>query len=638
MGAGWENAVVVGRARFSALGTGLVRLEWSPDGVFEDRPTAKAIDRPLPVAFVAQGEEDGAVVLATEHLRIVYRPAEAFDESNLSIAWAAGGLSGVWNPAAVDLDNLGGTCTSLDLVHRHFLPAGVHPAKLGENYRHASRWLYSAMRRYHRELQAKGEKTNFEEPPLWYVAGHRREEFSEELQEFFSHWDRLPPGVLSRSGWAVIDDSDGAAIDPESGFPAARRGSGGQDWYFFAYGHDYRRALADFVTVFGRIPQLPDWAFGPWFSLFDDLHERDYRELVEKFEAHGLPLSVVVFDVDWHDHGWCGWDWNRELVPDPPGLIGWMHGRGLHTAANVHIEGVPPQDSQFANLCRDLGHDPEAVRRGEVFDVRNPMAEWTFDAWQPDDTGSYKPTEESLKEGWLIVNLAHRNEADGFMHRLHAPREDDGIDFWWIDGESARFTGLNDQLWTNHVYFSHLQNRSDRRALILSRTGGIGSHRTPVQFSADTYSHWEVLRFLVDFTARAGNVGVAYWSHDLGGFYGHALGVPTLDPELFVRWVQFGCWSPIVRMHSDHGRREPWAYGRWVLEALRKALLTRSTLVPYLAHLGRVAHESGLPLCRPLYLAWPDRGEAYTHPDQYLLGDGVLVGPVPRDRPRLLPF
>ncbi|HEY9747630.1 MAG TPA: TIM-barrel domain-containing protein, partial [Allocoleopsis sp.] len=239
----------------------------------------------------------------------------------------------------------------------------------------------------------------------------------------------------------------------------------------------------------------------------------------------------------------------------------------------------------------------------------------------------YKPTEAELETGWLLFNLAEPEEARLFMQVLHEPREADGIDFWWIDGSSATHPGVNSQLWTNHVYFTHLADR-DQRSLILSRTGGIGSHRYPAQFSADTYSQWEVLQFLVDFTARAGNVGMAYWSHDLGGFYNHVPGVPFIDPELYVRWVQFGCWSPLVRLHSDHGKREPWAYGQWVLDAVRQAFHTRIQFLPYFYHLGREAYETGLPLCRPLYLHCPDDPAAYEQPTQYLLGDRVLVAPV----------
>jgi alpha-glucosidase (family GH31 glycosyl hydrolase) len=138
-----------------------------------------------------------------------------------------------------------------------------------------------------------------------------------------------------------------------------------------------------------------------------------------------------------------------------------------------------------------------------VFPVKNPSAEWFFESWQPDAQKLDKLTDADPEEGWLLFNLASQSEADLFMQVLHSPREEDGIDFWWIDGFNAAHSGVNSQLWTNHVYFTHLEAASNRRALILSRTGGIGSHRYPVQFSADTYSHWEVLRFLVDFTTKA---------------------------------------------------------------------------------------------------------------------------------------
>lgn len=624
-----DKSVTIGAARFSALSDGLVRLEWSSDGTFEDRPTPRVLTRPAAVPFlVCESGEEQRWQLQTGTIQILYiADGQPFNDANLHIGWHVGERSGAWTPSTVDTENLGGTLSSLDLIHRYCYPKGVHPAKVGEHYPHLSQWLYIAMRKYHQELRSKGERTGFEDPPLWYMATHRRGDLSPELQEFFRQWERFPPGILSRSGYAVLDDSDGAPLDPGTGFPGRRNG-GVQDWYFFAYGSDYSHALAEFVRLCGKIPMLPDWAFGPWFSLFDDLSEADYRELVAQFDAHGLPLSVVVLDVDWHRAGWCGWDWNTDLIPAPVEFLAWGHRGGLHFCANVHIDGVPPEDSQYVPLCEALEIDPEAVRRGEIFAVRNPTAEWTFESWQPDATGSYMPTEKALEDGWLLVNLAKPEDARQFMDILHRPREADGLDFWWIDGESAKLDGLNSQLWTNHVYYQHTLESTGKRPLILARTGGVGSHRYPVQFSADTYSHWEVLRFLVDFTARAGNVGVAYWSHDLGGFYGHSLGVPTIDPELFVRWVQYGCWSPLVRMHSDHGRREPWAYGLWVLKALQAALRTRSRLIPYLAHLGRIAHETGLPLCRPLYLQFPEDPEAYAHPDEYFLGEDVLVAPV----------
>jgi alpha-glucosidase (family GH31 glycosyl hydrolase) len=622
------NCVVCNTARFSALSNGLVRLEWSASGQFEDYPTAIALTRPQPFPFKAiELTDEGVLHLHTEFLEIVYQPGnESFNDGNLTIHGTCSNKTFTWTPSTVDTENLGGTFTSLDLIHRNFHPTGVHPASVFHSYPHTEEWLYTALKSIHRSLRASGETTRFEDPPLGYLNDFRLDELPEPMQQFLQQWHHYPPGLVSRSGYSVLNDSTTALV--KDGCLTQRTDPNGQEWYFFGYGTDYAQALQDFVQLCDRSPMLPRWAFGVWFSLYDQMHDADYRQLVRQFDELELPLDVVVLDVDWHLGGWCGWDWNEKFFPDPKGFLQWAHSNGLHIGANVHIEGVSPEDSHFADLCAARGLDPDAVKAGQIFPVKNPTTDWIFESWQPD-----APTLDSLAnanpdEGWLLFNLASQSEADLFMQVLHSSREEDGIDFWWIDGANAKYSGVNSQLWTNHVYFSHLEAHHSQRPLILSRTGGIGSHRYPVQFSADTYSHWEVLQFLVDFTARAGNVGVSYWSHDLGGFFGHVPGVPIIDPELFVRWVQFGCFCPIVRCHSDHGRREPWSYGQWVLNAIRKALQLRMQLIPYLYHLSRVAYETGLPLCRPLYLAYPEDEQAYQVTTQFLLGDRILVAPV----------
>jgi alpha-glucosidase (family GH31 glycosyl hydrolase) len=617
------NQVLCASARFSALSNGLVRLEWSAIRQFEDDPSVCALTRPESVPFTNLSvTAEGVLYLDTELLQIVYRPDnEPFNDANLQIHWTCGKYSGTWMPSAVDIDNLGGTFTSLDLIHRNFQPTEVHPASVSQSYPQTAEWLYTPLKAAHKSLRDQGETTYFEEPPLWYLDAFRRDKLPQPVQQFLEQWHHFPPGLVSRSGYCVLNDSTSAVI--KDGWLAERSDPDGQDWYVFAYGHNYAQVLSDFVQLCGRIPMLPRWAFGVWFSIYDRMQDADYRHLVERFDELELPLDVLVLDVDWHA-GWCGWDWNQEYFPDPKAFLQWGHSIGLHFGANVHTEGVPAQESHFQSLCEARGLDPNEVKAGNVFPVKNPTADWIFHSWHSDAT----PKEAEPEQGWLLFNLASQSEADLFMQELHRPREEDGIDFWWIDGFSATHPGVNSQLWTNHVYFTHLEATTQRRPLILSRTGDIGSHRYPVQFSADTYSHWEVLRFLVDFTTRAGNVGVNYWSHDLGGFFGHVPGVPIIDPELFVRWIQFGCFCPIVRLHSDHGRREPWYYGQWVLESVRKAFHLRSQLVPYLYHTSRDTYDTGLPLCRPMYFAYPEDKESYQVPTQYLLGDRLLVAPV----------
>jgi hypothetical protein len=624
------HSFILGPARFTCLSPSLVRLEYSspPSNQFEDRKTVQAYTRGSGIPWVEVKVTAEKVVLSTGVLTLTYIPdGQPFSPENLQIAWEKDHLKGKWAPGQVDLQNLGGTVSSLDMAQRYFLPEGVHPAGVGLDYPGAQTVLYAPTTAIHQELRSKGEKTEFEKPPLWYMWQHRRDELPEEARKLLSEWQKCPPGILSAAGYFVLDDSQSALVDEQRALCHDRHREG-QDWYFFAYGHDYALALQDFVNLCGPVPMIPSWTLGVWFSVYGELAAQDYQDLVDHFDGLDLPLDVLVIDVDWHDHGWCGWDWQKERFPDPTAFLHWVKEQGLHLTANVHLEGLPPADSHFEGACKALGLDPEAVRSGDVFPVKNPTVNWIFDSWHADGGGVFIPTLEAREVGWLLFNLAKSKDAQVFWDHLHRPLVDQGIDFWWIDGANAQATGVHSQLWTNHVYYTYQQAQTQRRSLILSRTGGIGSHRYPVQFSADTFSHWEVLQFQVDYTARSGNVGVAYQSHDIGGFFGPQTGVGPIDPELFLRWVQFGALSPVFRLHSDHGQREPWAYGEKILHAVRRALHLRARLFPYFYHLSWVCHQRGLPLCRPLYLHYPEDPKAYEREATYLLGPDMLVAPV----------
>jgi hypothetical protein len=208
------NQVLCASARFSALSNGLVRLEWSAIRQFEDDPSVCALTRPESVPFTNLSvTAEGVLYLDTELLQIVYRPDnEPFNDANLQIHWTCGKYSGTWMPSAVDIDNLGGTFTSLDLIHRNFQPTEVHPASVSQSYPQTAEWLYTPLKSAHRSLREKGETTRFEEPPLWYLDAFRREELPLSVQQFLEQWHHFPPGLLSRSGYSVLNDSTSAVV------------------------------------------------------------------------------------------------------------------------------------------------------------------------------------------------------------------------------------------------------------------------------------------------------------------------------------------------------------------------------------------------------------------------------------------
>ncbi len=236
---------------------------------------------------------------------------------------------------------------------------------------------------------------------------------------------------------------------------------------------------------------------------------------------------------------------------------------------------------------------------------------------------------EPVGQSSIKFNLADKLEAKVYTDYLNEI-VDQGLDFWWIDGDYANMPGLNSQMWTNRVYYDMQERHTGERSFIFSRYGGPGSHRYPGFFTGDAWSTWKVLNYEVPLTVKSGNVLIPYVTHDIGGF----VGLLKDNYELYARWVQFGAFSPIFRLHSCHenpeegNARMPWNYGDKGLNLARKFVTQRYRLIPYLYTYCREAYDTGMPLSQPLYLVFPDDNEAYNHFDEYLLGREMLVAPI----------
>lgn len=190
---------------------------------------------------------------------------------------------------------------------------------------------------------------------------------------------------------------------------------------------------------------------------------------------------------------------------------------------------------------------------------------------------------------------------------------------------------VNPTFMLNHAFFIPPElydikaPHADRRRWIFHRWGGLGNHRYQIGFSGDVIPAWDSLEFQVYFTSTASNVGYGFWSHDLGGH------TQAVEGELYTRWMQWGCWSPIMRSHCtkapDNDRRI-WKYDDYYYEPLRAAMELRRQLIPFMYTLARDTVDTGVSPHMPLYYNYPEHEQAYTHKTEFLLGDDVLVVPV----------
>lgn len=408
----------------------------------------------------------------------------------------------------------------------------------------------------------------------------------------------LENGILSKSGYALLDDSHSLAMT-EDGFVRSAL-NGHVDLYFFGYGRKYLNCLADFYHLCGSTPMLPRFALGNWWSRYYAYSDMEYLELMDRFEEEKLPFSVAVIDMDWHltkleakyGNGWTGYTWNRELFPEPEVFLAELHKRGLKVTLNVHpADGVRGHEEMYPAMAKALDIDDK-------------------------------------KEDAIPFSIANPKFLEAYFQYLHAPREKEGVDFWWIDwqqGKTSQTEGL-DPLWMLNHYHYLDSGKNGKRPLTFSRYAGIGSHRYPIGFSGDTYITWESLDFQPYFTATASNVGYGWWSHDIGGHMGG-----YRDDELNVRWVQFGVFSPIMRLHSSKNLfsgKEPWKFSSEARAVMDEFLRLRHQLIPYLYTMNERFHSKNLPLVQPVYYQYPAAPAAYQVPNEYFFGSALLVNPI----------
>jgi len=397
------------------------------------------------------------------------------------------------------------------------------------------------------------------------------------------------PGPLSRKGCYLLDDSKTALFDRGSDWVKPREAKNGLDWYFLVYGDDYELALRQLSSLVGQVPMLPRYVFGSWFGSRAGYSGEEWKMIVKQFKDSQLPLDMLVMDSDSKSKMvWTGYDWDLEQVPDPADFLSWMKRQGIKVTINEHYGALTrDSDSHFETIRQSLGLPVET------------------------------------KE--IPHDLANKKYAGLFMDLLHKPDLDRGMSFWWQDGSApANMEGLDSYLWTRHVEYEGSERITGRRTTAFCRLGNCwGSHRYGIYFTGDLNGVWESLPVLIPATIRGGNQLTPYMNNLCGGVF-----TVDLPPELYQRWVQFGAFSPILWFHGLWGLRLPWEYGVEGMENYRKFVGLRYRLIPYIYTCSRVAHDTGLPLVRGMYLEYPEQEAAYTNQQQFMFGKELLVAPI----------
>lgn len=369
--------------------------------------------------------------------------------------------------------------------------------------------------------------------------------------------------------------------------------------------------LERYTALTGRAPAVPDWSLGFWLGRCRYHSAAEMLAVADRLVAEDLPAEVLHCDPDWLrvDRLNCDFDWNTDRFGEPEEFVAALRERGLRLSL-WELPYLDPASLRHA----------EALAAGHL--VTGPDGRPVAVEGTPAPDGRPR----------ALVDLGSP-AARAWWQKLHRPLVDAGVAVFKTDfGEGlpdgAALTGVPPAHAHNLYPLRYHAAVAEETGLIWARAGWAGSQRYPTGWAGDAAATVEGMRATLRGGLNAALSIPGWWSHDIGGFSAGDESGP-----LYLRWLQFGTFSPMMRAHGLHPR-EPWAFGPDILAIAREFLHLRVRLRPYLRRVGAEATARGLPVLRPLALEFPDDPDAARVDDAFLLGPDLYVVPVFSDSPR----
>ncbi len=398
-------------------------------------------------------------------------------------------------------------------------------------------------------------------------------------------------GIYSLDGFASFNDSNSLLYASDG--TLLNRASPGIDIYVFLYYQDFKGALQDYFKLTGYPPLLPRYAFGNWWCKNQAYDEKSLLILANNFERRKIPISIILLDKDWHYRNISnqkdlrtGFTFNQELFSNPEQTIYKLHEKNIRLGLRVDpTGGFYPHESYYSQACQYLGISNNKII---VFDPLNPK----------------------LLDVYFKL----------FLH----PLESLGVDFFWSDYR-AEDNPYKLSYYNRMMYLDSGRNPA-KRSLHLSRNGIYAGHLYPILYAGSGEISWQNLKDVAFSNLNAANIGVSFWSHDIGGNHG---GVE--ESELYIRSVELGCFSPIFRIHGARGRyykKEPWIWDIKTEMIVSDYMRLRHRLIPYLYTEAYQYHKEGKVLVEPFFYRYPWVYDDNDYKNQYFLGSSLLICPI----------
>ncbi len=397
--------------------------------------------------------------------------------------------------------------------------------------------------------------------------------------------------LYSIDGFASIDDSLSKVFE-ENG-ELVDRIEKEVDIYLFVYNKDFDLALKDYFNLTGSPSLVPRYALGNWWSKNEYYDDAEIKKLITLFAKKEIPMSILLLDKDWHKrvdkakkHLQTGFSFNEELFKNPQGMIGYLHTKGIRVGLSINpTEGIYPIEDNYEKIKEYI---------------------------TPDD------------KGVIPYNILSSRFIDVYLKMVIHPLDSLGVDFYWLDCYDKN--KLEELFTLKHYQFNDMTRNYQRRPMLLGYNSSIVAHRYPVLYSGKTVVSWDTLKAIPSFNSDYANIGVSWWSHDIGGYY---KGIE--DSELYTRFVQLGVFSPILKFGADQGKyykREPWRWGIETYSIVTRYLRLRHKLIPYLYSEAYKYSTEGSPVIQPLYYKFPEMYDDSLYRDEYYFGGELFVSPI----------
>ena len=387
---------------------------------------------------------------------------------------------------------------------------------------------------------------------------------------------KLNKGLYSFDGFATIYDNTFAIdnemfVNREDFF----------DLYLFVYKQDLGLCLQDYFNLTGYPPMIPRYALGSWWYKNDPYNMYDIDNIIKKFNDNHIPISVFLLGNKWHNN-----------------IENFSYDKTLFDISALH--------TYYQNKIQKFG-----------LTLNPELPIYHNDPLYPSLVGSIN----NYKDYISFVPL-NNNTINSYLNIVLSSLKNTGINIFNIDYyNKADLQGL---FLLNHYHYT-IANLNEL-GIILSRNPGIAPHRYPIIYSGKTRVSWDTLRVLPNYNNSAANMGISWYAHAIGGYYG---GIE--DNELYIRYIQFGVFNPIFILASDTGKyykREPWKWNQLNLSVIREYMQLRNKLVPYIYNEGYTYHQFGVPIIQPLYYKYPKIYDEPNYVNQYFFGSKIMISPI----------